>query len=64
MDRTSAGPARGYDRNRLSAGVTRRVSRAVSMDGGYLWENSALPGGAGRNDHIAIGVLNLALPRR
>ena len=51
------------DRNRLAGGVSRRLSPVVSVDAGYLWERGVF--GAGRrNDHIAIGVLNLSLPRR
>jgi hypothetical protein len=39
------------------------MSPVVSVDAGYLWERGVF--GAGRrNDHIAIGVLNLSLPRR
>lgn len=63
LDDTARGPASGFDRNRLSAGVSRRVSPAVSFDAGYLWERAVF--GAGRrNDHIAVGVLNLSWPRR
>lgn len=63
LDDTSRGPARGFDRNRLAAGLSRRLTSAVSVDAGYLWERAVF--GAGRrNDHIAIGVLNLAWPRR
>jgi hypothetical protein len=64
LDDTDLGPVRGYDRNRLSAGVNRRLTGVASVDVGYIWENAATGGGPHRNDQIAIGVLNLALPRR
>ena len=63
LDDTARGPASGFDRNRLAGGVTRRLSPAVSIDAGYLWERAVFDTGR-RNDHIAIGVLNLAWPRR
>jgi Protein of unknown function (DUF2490) len=62
LDRTPRGPARGYDRNRLSAGLARRSSPIVSTDIGYIWENAVIPGGH-RNDHVFIVVLNLSMPR-
>ena len=63
FDDTESGPARGYDRNRVYGGLMRRVSPAFTAEFGYIWENS--PSDAGhRNDHIAIGVLNLGLFRR
>lgn len=63
LDDTPRGPASGFDRNRLAGGVSRRLAPIVSVDAGYLWERGVF--GAGRrNDHIAIGVLNLSLPRR
>ena len=62
LDRTARGPARGYDRNRVSAGVVRRFSPVVSTDLGYVWENAAIPGGH-RNDHVFVAVINLAAPR-
>ena len=62
IDRTPRGPARGYDRNRLSAGLAHRASPIVSTDIGYIWENAVIPGGR-RNDHVFIAVLNLAVPR-
>ncbi|MFN7978312.1 MAG: DUF2490 domain-containing protein [Vicinamibacterales bacterium] len=63
LDDTARGPASGFDRNRLSAGVSRRLSPTFSVDAGYLWERAVF--GAGRrNDHIAVGVLNVAWPRR
>lgn len=63
LDDTARGPASGFDRNRLAAGVSRRLSRAVSLDAGYLWEHAVF-GPDRRNDHIAIGVVTLAWPRR
>lgn len=63
LDDTARGPASGFDRNRLSAGVSRRLSPAFSVDAGYLWERAVFGSGR-RNDHIAIGVLNVAWPRR
>lgn len=62
LDRTPRGPLRGYDRNRLAAGLSRRYSPAVSSDIGYIWENAVVPSGK-RNDHVMVAVLNLALSR-
>jgi Protein of unknown function (DUF2490) len=63
LDDTPRGPASGFDRNRLAGGLSRRLSPVASVDAGYLWERGVF--GAGRrNDHVAIGVLNLSLPRR
>lgn len=64
LDDTDLGPQSGYDRNRFSAGINRRVSGVASVDLGYIWENGTAGGSSRRNDHVAIGVLNLALPRR
>ncbi len=64
LDSTRGGPRRGYDRNRLFGGVARRVSPAVTAELGYIWENSTIAGPTQRNDHIAIGVLNIAFARR
>lgn len=63
LDDTADGPARGFDRNRFSAGVTRRLSPRVVVDAGYIWEHAVFGGGR-RNDHAAIGVVQLAWPRR
>lgn len=63
LDETPQGPASGFDRNRLAAGITRRLTPVASIDAGYLWEHGVF--GAGRrNDHVAIGVVSLAWPRR
>jgi len=62
LDRTPRGPTRGFDRNRLSGGLTRRFSPVVSTDVGYIWETAA-SGGARRNDHVLVAVLNLTAPR-
>lgn len=62
LDHTMRGPSRGYDRNRLSAGVVRRLSPVVSTDMGYIWENAVTADGR-RNDHVFIAVINLTAPR-
>lgn len=62
LDRTPRGPVRGFDRNRLSGGLSRRFSAAVSTDVGYIWETSTITGGR-RHDHVAVAVLNLTVPR-
>jgi Protein of unknown function (DUF2490) len=63
LDDTTRGPASGFDRNRFSAGLSRRFTASVAVDAGYLWEHAVF--GAGRrDDHTAIGVLNLTWPRR
>ena len=62
LDQTRRGPARGFDRNRLAAGLVRRFSPAVSSDLGYIWETATIPGGR-RNDHVLLAVLNLSIPR-
>jgi hypothetical protein len=59
LDATPGGPVRGYDRNRLSAGLVRRFTPWVWTDVGYIWENATVSGGR-RNDHVAIAVLNFA----
>jgi Protein of unknown function (DUF2490) len=63
LDDTSRGPGRGFDRNRISAGLSRRLSPVVSIDAGYLWEHAVFGTGR-RDDHTAIAVANLAWPRR
>lgn len=63
LDRTTGGPSRGYDRNRLYSGLMRRISPVVTVEVGYIWENSTIPGPLQRNDHVTIGVLNLAFPQ-
>lgn len=64
LDDTASGPQDGFDRNRLSAGVSRRVSPVMSFDAGYLWERGVFNGDGRRHDHIAIAVVNVSLPRR
>jgi len=63
LDDTPQGPQDGFDRNRLSAGISRRVSPLVSFDAGYVWERG-VAGAGRRNDHVALGVLYLNWPRR
>lgn len=64
LDTTASGPYRGYDRNRAFGGVGRRLSPAVTIEGGYLWENSTVRGPAQRNEHVGLVTLNVAWPRR
>lgn len=64
LDDTPQGPSGGFDRNRLAAGMSRRLSGVASLDLGYLWERAVFGAAGRRHDHIAIGVLNLSLPRR
>jgi hypothetical protein len=64
FDDTPRGPASGYDRNRFYAGLMRTVSPAATVEAGYIWEHSPLPGRGDRHDHAAIGVLTLQWPRR
>lgn len=64
LDPTERGPARGYDRNRAYAAIGRRLSAAVGVELGYIWENSTIKGPGQRNDHITIGVMNIAFSRR
>lgn len=63
IDRTAPGPLRGYDRNRVYLGLVRRLSTVLAIEGGYIWENSRVNASQGRNDHVAIAVINLAAPR-
>lgn len=62
LDDTARGPDRGFDRNRASAGVTRRLSSAVTIDAGYLWEHGVFGDGR-RDDHIGIVTANISWPR-
>ena len=64
FDDTPRGPAQGYDRNRFYAGVMRAVHPGATIEAGYIWEHSALPGPGDKHDHVAIGVLTLQWPRR
>jgi hypothetical protein len=64
IDDTAPGPARGFDRNRLYGALARRLNAAVGAELGYIWERSTLPGPPERNDHVIIGVLNIAFARR
>lgn len=64
LNTTTSGPYRGYDRNRAFGGVGRRLSPAVTVEGGYLWENSTIRGPGQRNEHVALVTMNVAWPRR
>lgn len=62
LDRTVRGPSPGFDRNRLSSGLSRRLAPGLSTDVGYLWEHAVAADGS-RNDHVFIAVINLSAPR-
>lgn len=64
FDDTTRGPQRGYDRNRFYAGLMRTVHPAATVEAGYIWEHSPLPGRGDRHDHAAIAVMTLQWPRR
>mgnify|MGYP001336770879 CR=1 FL=1 len=64
LDWSPGGPARGYDRNRLYGGLMRRLSPVFTAEFGYIWENSTIPGLLQRNDHVMLGVVNIALQGR
>jgi hypothetical protein len=59
LDDTSLGPGRGFDRNRLYGGMVRRLSSLFSAELGYVWEHATFPGPLQRNDHVALGVINI-----
>ncbi|MES1255696.1 MAG: DUF2490 domain-containing protein [Acidobacteriota bacterium] len=63
MDDTQQGPSRGFDRNRLSSGLSRRFSPALSTDVGYLWEHAVAADGGRRDDHVLVAVITLSAPR-
>ncbi|MFN8061738.1 MAG: DUF2490 domain-containing protein [Vicinamibacterales bacterium] len=52
LNGTEGGPARGLDRNRAYVGLGRRLTSALSAEGGYLWEAQFLPGTAPRHHHV------------
>jgi hypothetical protein len=59
LDDTSLGPGRGFDRNRLYGGMVRRLSSLFSAELGYVWEHATFPCPLQRNDHVALGVINI-----
>jgi hypothetical protein len=63
LDDTERGPSSGFDRNRISAGASYRLSALAAFDGGYLWEHGVFGTGR-RNDHVAMLALNLSWPGR
>ena len=65
LDGTADGPARGFDQNRVFGGMTYRISRASTVEGGYLWQ--LLPGTASaarRHNHTMFVWFNYAPPAR
>lgn len=63
FDETPRGPLQGFDRNRLYGGIMRTLNSTVTLEGGYVWEHTALPGSGSRNDHVALGVVTLQWPK-
>ena len=59
LDDTSDGPGRGFDRNRVYGGLVRRLSPLFSAELGYVWEHGAFAGPLQRDDHVALGVINI-----
>ena len=63
LDDTGSGPEQGFDRNRLHAGVMRRLAPAVTAEAGYLWEHTAVSPDGSRDEHVAIANITLQFPR-
>ena len=65
LDDTLDGPRQGFDQNRVFAGVLRKLTTQVSLEGGYLWQ--LLPSNASRgvrHGHTALIWVTYAPPRR
>ncbi len=56
---TGRGPVRGFDQNRLFAGVNRRLSPRVTVEGGYLWFALRPAPGVRVDSHVALVTANL-----
>jgi len=63
LDDTAAGPRRGYDQNRLYLTTARRLSRALAVEGGYVWQHvPAGPATPTRHGHTLFAWLTYAPP--
>lgn len=65
VDETVGGPARGFDQNRLFAGLLRPLSAAVSFEAGYLWQLQPATSSRGtRHGHTVLVWMTYAPARR
>jgi hypothetical protein len=60
LDDTERGPARGFDQNRVFAGVQRKLSNRAGLETGYVWRMTSDPPGAAprHHDHVLSASLN------
>ena len=59
LDDTQAGPADGFDRNRLFGGVRRQVTPSIDLEMGYLWQAARPRVGPHQHAHAAFVWLDL-----
>ena len=65
LDDTAGGPAQGYDQNRLYLTGLRKLSSAVTLEAGYLWQHvPAAPSAAERHGHTLFMLFTYAPPVR
>ncbi len=65
LDDTPSGPRQGYDQNRLYLTTLRRLSPAVTAEGGYMWQHvPGAPGNGSRHGHTLFTWLTYAPPPR
>ncbi len=65
LDETVGGPRQGYDQNRFFLTALRKLSPAVTVEAGYLWQH--VPGTAikaARHGHSVFGWITYAPPPR
>ncbi|MGE0393167.1 MAG: DUF2490 domain-containing protein [Vicinamibacterales bacterium] len=55
---TGAGPVSGFDQNRLFAGVGRRFTQRVAVEGGYLWFALRPSPGVRADNHVVLVTAN------
>lgn len=59
LNRTEAGPVRGFDQNRLFGGVGRRFSPHLAVEGGYLWFALRPSPGVRADNHVTLVTANV-----